>query len=36
MVSHGVHIHWVIAIFGLFISLVMTAIWRRHRFDEVH
>ncbi len=36
MVGHGVHIHWVIAIFGAFISLVMTAIWRRHRFDEVH
>jgi hypothetical protein len=36
MVGHGVHIHWVIAAFGLFISLVMTVIWRRHRFDQVH
>lgn len=36
MVGHGVHIHWVIAAFGLFISLVMTIIWRRHRFDQVH
>lgn len=36
MVSQGVHIHWVIGIFGLFISLVMTVIWRRHRDDEVH
>jgi hypothetical protein len=30
------HIHWVITLFGLFISLVMTIIWRRHRNDEVH
>lgn len=36
MVGHGVHIHWVIATFGLFISLTMTFIWRRHRDDEVH
>jgi LPLT family lysophospholipid transporter-like MFS transporter len=36
MVGHGVHIHWVIASFGLFISLAMTVIWRRHRYDEVH
>ncbi len=36
MVGHGVHIHWVIVSFGLFISLAMTVIWRRHRFDEVH
>ncbi|MEW5770393.1 MAG: lysophospholipid transporter LplT [Pseudomonadota bacterium] len=36
MVGHGVHIHWVIAIFGLFISTAMTIIWRRHRFDTVH
>jgi hypothetical protein len=35
MVGHGVHIHWVIVSFGLFISLAMTVIWRRHRFDEV-
>ena len=36
MVGHGVHIHWVIVSFGLFISLAMAVIWRRHRFDEVH
>ncbi len=36
MVGHGVHIHWVIASFGLFISLAMTVIWRRHRDDQVH
>jgi MFS family permease len=36
MVGHGMHIHWVITLFGLFISLVMTIIWRRHRNDEVH
>jgi len=36
MVGHGMHIHWVITLFGLFISLVMTIIWRRHRDDEVH
>lgn len=36
MVGHGVHIHWVIVIFGLFISAAMTLIWRRHRHDEVH
>jgi MFS family permease len=35
MVGHGMHIHWIIAIFGAFISLVMTAIWRRHHNDEV-
>jgi MFS family permease len=35
MVSYGVHIHWVLGAFGLFISLMMTAIWRRHRHDEV-
>ena len=35
MVGHGVHIHWVIVSFGLFISLAMTVIWRRHRYDEV-
>lgn len=35
MVGHGVHIHWVIVAFGLFISLAMTVIWRRHRHDEV-
>jgi MFS family permease len=36
MVGNGVHIHWVIVTFGLFISAVMTLIWRRHRYDEVH
>jgi hypothetical protein len=36
MVGHNVHIHWVIVSFGLFISLTMTVIWRRHRGDEVH
>ncbi|MBI5331822.1 MAG: lysophospholipid transporter LplT [Betaproteobacteria bacterium] len=36
MVGHGVHIHWVIVSFGVFISLAMTVIWRRHRDDEVH
>jgi MFS transporter, LPLT family, lysophospholipid transporter len=36
MVGHGMHIHWIITLFGLFISLVMTIIWRRHRNDEVH
>jgi MFS family permease len=35
MVGHGVHIHWVIVAFGLFISTAMTIIWRRHRHDEV-
>ena len=36
MVGHGVHIHWVIVLFGLFISAAMALIWRRHRYDEVH
>lgn len=36
MVGHGVHIHWVIVSFGLFISAAMAVIWRRHRNDEVH
>jgi len=36
MVGNGVHIHWVIVSFGLFISLAMTVIWRRHHNDEVH
>ncbi len=35
MVGNGVHIHWVIVTFGLFISLAMTVIWRRHRDDQV-
>ncbi len=36
MVGHNVHIHWVIVTFGVFISLAMTVIWRRHRDDQVH
>lgn len=36
MVGHGVHIHWIIVSFGLFISMAMTLIWRRHRGDQVH
>jgi len=36
MVGHGVHIHWVIVSFGLFISLAMSVIWHRHRTDVVH
>lgn len=36
MVGNGVHIHWVIVSFGVFISLAMTVIWRRHRYDQVH
>jgi MFS transporter, LPLT family, lysophospholipid transporter len=36
MVGNGVHIHWVIVSFGVFISLAMTVIWRRHRDDQVH
>jgi len=35
MVGYGMHIHWIIGIFGAFISLVMTAIWRRHHNDKV-
>ncbi len=35
MVGNGVHIHWIIASFGLFISLAMSFIWRRHRYDRV-
>ena len=36
MVGNGVHIHWVIVSFGIFISLAMTVIWRRHRDDQVY
>ena len=36
MVSNGVHIHWVIVTFGLFISTAMAVIWQRHRADVVH
>ncbi len=35
MVGQGVHIHWIIVSFGVFISLAMTVIWRRRRNDEV-
>ncbi len=35
MVHNGVHIHWIIASFGLFISLAMSFVWRRHRYDQV-
>jgi len=35
MVSKGLHIHWVIIAFGLFISLVMSLIWQRHHNDKV-
>ena len=35
MVGNGVHIHWIIASFGLFISLAMSFVWRRHRYDQV-
>ncbi len=30
------HIHAIIWVFGLFISVVMTAIWLRHRNDVIH
>lgn len=36
MVGKGMHIYWVIALFGLFISIVMSVIWQRHRNDQVH
>lgn len=36
MVGQGVHIHWIIVSFGVFISLAMTVIWHRHHNDEVH
>lgn len=36
MVGQGMHIYWVIALFGLFISIVMSVIWQRHRNDQVH
>jgi len=35
MVGQGVHIHWIVVSFGVFISLAMTLIWRRHHNDEV-
>ena len=36
MVRAEWHIHSIIWVFGLFISVVMTAIWLRHRHDVVH
>jgi MFS family permease len=36
MLRADMHIHSIIWIFGLFISLTMTAIWARHRGDVVH
>lgn len=36
MVRAEWHIHTIIWVFGLFISLVMTAIWLKHRNDVVH
>ncbi len=35
MVGQGMHIHWIIVSFGVFISLAMTVIWRRHHNDKV-
>ena len=36
MVRADWHIHTIIWVFGLFISVVMSAIWLRHRHDVVH
>ncbi len=36
MVRAEWHIHTIIWVFGLFISVVMTTIWLRHRHDVVH
>jgi hypothetical protein len=36
MVRADWHIHTIMIIFGLFISALMTLIWKRHRYDEVH
>jgi LPLT family lysophospholipid transporter-like MFS transporter len=30
------HIHTIMVIFGLFISILMTLLWKRHRHDVVH
>jgi hypothetical protein len=30
------HIHTIMILFGLFISALMTLLWKRHRHDEVH
>ncbi|MGA9992272.1 MAG: lysophospholipid transporter LplT [Thiobacillaceae bacterium] len=36
MIGANFHIHTVMLIFGLFISIVMTGLWKRHRNDIVH
>ncbi|MGA7950327.1 MAG: lysophospholipid transporter LplT [Thiobacillaceae bacterium] len=36
MIGANLHIHTVMLIFGLFISIVMTGLWKRHRNDIVH
>jgi len=36
MVRANWHIHTIVLVFGLFISVVMTTIWLRHRHDVVH
>lgn len=36
MVRAEWHIHTIMIIFGVFISALMTLIWKRHRNDEVH
>lgn len=35
MIKAGISIHWIIVVFGLFISTSMAAIYRRHRRDVV-
>jgi hypothetical protein len=35
MIKAGLSIHWIIVVFGLFISTSMAAIYRRHRRDVV-
>ncbi len=36
MIRADWHIHTIMIIFGIFISVLMTLIWKRHRYDEVH
>lgn len=36
MIKAELHIYTVMLIFGLFISIVMTGLWKRHRSDIVH
>jgi LPLT family lysophospholipid transporter-like MFS transporter len=36
MVRADWHIHTIMIIFGIFISGLMTLIWKRHRHDQVH